>query len=103
MTNIYCGNNMNSPELGRRRRNGKGGKVIGTKYGCFKKGIGVGLYVLPLDPEYSGDYQPIDTRKIYCGTKERLPNGYQIMGNNGLCFRKGVGVGRNLKAKRKSK
>ena len=96
MAEIYCGNNHNSLEL-------KRGKVIGTRYKCFQKGIGVGKYVLPLDPEYAGDYDPIDTRKIYCGNKSRLPPEYHIMGNNGICFRKGVGVGRSLKAKSKKK
>lgn len=90
---MYCGNNRRNPQV----RSGE--KVIGTKYGCLKRGIGVGLG-LPYDPEYSNRYVPVDGRKIYCGQAEELPQGYDLMGNNSMCYFKGVGVGRALKAKK---
>lgn len=77
-----------------------GKKVIGNPYSCLKKGIGVGLS-LPYDPDYARRYVPIDARKIYCGTAQQLPEGYDIMGSNGMCYTKGVGVGRSMKAKKK--
>lgn len=89
---MYCGNNRRNPKV----RSGQ--QVIGTKYGCLKKGIGVGLG-LPYDPEYSNRYVPVDGRKIYCGEAEELPEGYDLMGSNSMCYFKGVGVGKALKAK----
>lgn len=90
---MYCGNNRRSPKLR------SGNQVLGTRYGCLKKGIGVGLS-LPYDPEYTNRFVPVDGRKIYCGEAENLPDGYDIMGNNSMCYHKGVGVGRTLKAKK---
>lgn len=92
---MYCGNNRNFVGL-------KDGMSIGTRYGCFKKGIGVGKN-LPYDKNYEKKYRPIDSRKIYCGKDNSLPEGYDIMGNNLMCFHKGVGVGKSLKAKDKLK
>ena len=93
---MYCGNNRRSLAI---RRDGK---VIGTRYQCFQRGVGIGLN-LPYDPNYATRYVPIDDRKIYCGKKDRLPKGYDIMGNSSMCIRKGVGVGLSLKAKRHRK
>ncbi len=93
MATIYCGNN--SRDLGLRT----GAKVIGTRYNCFRRGVGVGLG-LPYDATYATRYVPIDKRKIYCGTEHALPAGYHIMGSNGMCYTKGVGVGRSIKAKK---
>jgi len=76
-----------------------GTKVIGTRYGCLKKGIGTGLR-LPYDSEYARRFVPIDQRKIYCGNNIRLPNRYDILGTLGQCFQKGIGVGRSIKAKK---
>lgn len=87
---MYCGNNRRNSEV----KNGN--LVIGNRYGCLKKGIGIGMN-LPADPEYK-DYAPIDTRKIYCGKAPRLPRGYQLMGSNSMCLQKGVGVGKKIKA-----
>ena len=80
---MYCGNNA---EYARQKN-----LAIGNRYKCMKKGIGVGLH-LPLNDAYEYKYDPIDTTKVYCGTKH-LPNGYDRLGNNPECFRKGVGVG----------
>lgn len=88
---MYCGNNRRSPKL----RSGQA--VIGTRYGCLKKGIGVGLS-LPYDPEYNNRFVPIDSRKIYCGDAVDLPEGYDILGTNSMCYSKGVGTGRKIKA-----
>lgn len=90
---LYCGNNARSPELR------KGGKIIGNRYQCFKKGVGLGLSQ-PYDPAYASRYVPIDGRRIYCGTANRLPAGYDILGNSPMCLQKGVGVGKVQKAKK---
>jgi hypothetical protein len=92
---MYCGNNR------RDRSVVEGKKVIGTRYKCFRQGIGVGLN-LPYDPNYNQEYEPIDGRRIYCGQEEKLPAGYDMMGSNHTCLQHGVGVGRKIKA-RKSK
>jgi hypothetical protein len=92
---MYCGNNRNSKEL-------KNGKRIGSRYQCLKKGIGVGMG-LPLDLDYLQEYIPIDARKIYCGKAPRLPEGYDILGTSHMCYTKGVGVGRTMKAKKSGK
>ena len=94
---MYCGNNRNSIELRTRRQ------VIGNRYGCLRKGIGVGLHVLPLDLSYNDEYVPIDNRKIYCGREDNLPANYNILGTNDMCFRKGVGVGKKLKVRKSRK
>lgn len=93
---MYCGNN---------RRNSKvlsGQQVIGTRYGCLKKGIFVGKS-LPYDPEYANGYVPVDGRKIYCGEAKELPNGYDLLGSNSMCYFTGVGVGKAIKSKKKKK
>lgn len=91
MTNIYCGNNAKSADIL------SGNKVIGTRYNCMRKGIGKGLN-LPVDNNYLGDYEPIDTRKIYCGNAENLPDGYDLMGSLPQCLQKGIGIGKKQKA-----
>lgn len=89
MSQIYCGNNAANPQLV------NGQLQLGTRYGCLKKGIGRGLR-MPVDPEYSGEYIPIDNRKMYCGNKPNLPTGYDVMGNLPQCLQKGVGVGKRM-------
>lgn len=93
---IYCGNNARDLELrsGRKRR--------GNRYQCMKKGIGVGMS-LPFDNTYATRYVPIDRRKIWCGKSNQLPAGYDILGTTGMCYTKGVGIGRSIKAKKKRK
>lgn len=88
---IYCGNNAMNDGLQ------KGKVKIGTRYECFKNGIGIGLN-LPKMKEKK--YIAIDKRKIYCGKEIRLPKGYDIMGSNYMCHTKGIGVGRALKLKK---
>lgn len=87
MSRYYCGNNRNSAN----------GRILGTRYKCLKIGIGKG-FNMAVDPEYLNDYDPIDIRKIYCGKKNRLPNGYDYMGNAPLCLQKGIGIGKKQKA-----
>jgi len=91
MSEIYCGNNAKSVDIL------NGSKVIGTRYACLKKGIGKGLHS-SVDNNYIGEYEPIDTRKIYCGTTENLPDGYDLMGSLPQCLQKGIGIGKKQKA-----
>lgn len=91
MNGIYCGNNAKSVDIL------SGNKIIGTRYACMRKGIGKGLK-LPVDNNYLGDYEPIDTRKIYCGDAENLPNDYDLMGSLSQCLQKGIGIGKKQKA-----
>ena len=91
---VYCGNNALDPDII------SGEKIIGNSYKCLKKGVGVGLYTLPYDDVYTRPFSPIDKTKIYCGTKQVLPTGYDRKGNLSECFRKGVGIGRKLKTTR---
>jgi len=79
---VYCGNN----------RLNNTGNTVGTRYECFKKGIGVGK-TLPCD---GGPFSPLDDRKVWCGKGEELPRGYDILGNLPMCLQKGVGVGRSM-------
>lgn len=88
---MYCGNNRKHKDVL------SGEKKIGSRYDCFRKGVGIGLN-LPLDPDYDGEYEPIDKRKIYCGKNKKLPPGYSYLGNPSICLRKGVGVGKKKKA-----
>lgn len=92
MSTIYCGNNARSNDIL------NGNKVVGTRYGCMRKGIGKGLNS-HVDNTYLGDYEPIDKRKIYCGNDDNLPDGYDLMGNLPQCLQKGIGIGKKQKAK----
>jgi hypothetical protein len=89
MTSIYCGNNSLDRDLL------SGNQLLGTRYGCLRKGIGKGMNS-PYDVKYTGDYFPIDQRKIYCGNQNELPNGYDIMGNLPQCLQKGIGIGKTI-------
>jgi hypothetical protein len=88
---VYCGNNR----LNKRVRSGK--LHIGTRYECLRQGVGLGLR-LPINPDYTDKYLPIDERRMYCGTKHMLPTGYDVMGNLPQCHSKGVGIGMRKKA-----
>lgn len=91
MAQIYCGNNALDPQLI------SGNSVLGTRYSCMRKGVGFGLH-LPYDQTYTGAYDPIDQRRIYCGNKA-LPAGYDRFGNLPHCFQKGVGIGKLQRAR----
>lgn len=93
MPEIYCGNNSLSTELQN--------KQLGTRYSCMQKGIGRGL-TLPYDPSYAEPYQAIDQRKIYCGNKDVLPEGYDSFGSICQCLQKGVGIGKKQRAEREN-
>jgi hypothetical protein len=95
MSLIYCGNNAAYHDL-------LIGKIIlGTRYGCLRKGICRGLY-MPYDPKYLGEYIPIDKTKIYCGNKTRLPDEYDRFGSLTNCLQKGIGIGKLEKVKKGS-
>lgn len=93
---MYCGNNRNNPAVV------SGEKKIGTRYECFKTGIGVGIH-LPFDKSYTVRYVPINPTSVYCGTARRKPREYDRMGTNPECLRKGVGVGKAITAKKREK
>lgn len=89
---MYCGSNqLNAKVI-------DGSKVIGTRHGCLRKGIGVGLH-MPYDASYNLPYQSIDQRRIYCGDGQ-LPPTYDLYGSLQQCFSKGVGVGRHKVAQK---
>lgn len=78
---VYCGNNRF------QLRN----QELGTRYQCFKKGIGVGKNL------GRQRYEPIDAvDKIYCGNRNILPRNYDYIGSRVECLQRGVGVGRSL-------
>lgn len=89
---MYCGNNLSHPSLLNNE------KKLGSRYGCMKKGIGVGLH-LPIDPDYKVPYTPYERVKIYCGDQKELPPGYTRFGSPSSCLRKGVGIGKNIRAR----
>jgi hypothetical protein len=95
MPKMYCGNNAKHPSL----RNGKA--VVGTRYGCLLKGKQIGLSQ-PIDKSFREPYEPIDDRKVYCGDKDRLPEGYDHFGKLYGCMLKGIGWGKREKATKKS-
>lgn len=88
---IYCGNNALHPDL----TNGRA--VIGSKHRCLRKGFGAGYYSA-VDLNFLNEYRPIDDRKIYCGNKENVPEGYDRHGNSPSCFQKGFASGKRKKA-----
>lgn len=90
---IYCGNNALDSSLI------DGSKVIGSRYACFKKGVGVGLY-MPTDQSFLLPYAQIVPEKIYCGKSNVCPDGYDRLGSLHGCMQKGFGLGRTLKAKK---
>ena len=84
---MYCGNNANDPKL-------LGGReVLGTRYGCLRKGIGVGRNLPYNQINYVNPFVPIDNRNPYCGINQVLPVGYDHFGKLRECFETGVGVG----------
>lgn len=91
MSRIYCGNNAMNPKLL------SGELVVGTRYGCMKKGVGKGLS-LPYDSNFDGQFVPIDTRRIYCGNTNEIPDGYSSLGSLPQCLQKGIGIGKKKKA-----
>jgi hypothetical protein len=58
---------------------------------------------MPMDPEYLGEYAPIEDIRVYCGNKSQLPDGYDRMGGLAECLTKGIGVGKSMKAREESK
>ena len=90
---MYCGNNARDERLV------AGDLVLGTRHGCMRKGVGVGLN-MDTDPSYRGEYEPIDETRIYCGNAEQLPEGYDRYGSLTACLQKGVAIGKRIKATR---
>lgn len=80
---MYCGNNRF--EIGNR--------VLGSRYDCFRKGVGVGLAL-----EGEAEYEPIEPNPaIYCGRARNAPANYDYVGTRYQCLQKGVGVGKSLR------
>jgi hypothetical protein len=95
MAQTYCGNNAQNPDLL------AGNVVLGTPYGCMRKGIGRGLH-MPYDPSFAGAYVPIDQRRYYCGKQPVAPAGYAGIGSLSQCIQKGVGIGKRQRAEQGS-
>jgi hypothetical protein len=93
MSKIYCGNNSQYPGLI------DGTYTLGTRYACLKKGFGRG-YHMPYDKNFTGNYDPIDKRKIWCGNSDVTPDGYNSVGSLSQCLQKGVGCGKRVRAKK---
>ena len=93
MKKIYCGNNSQYQGLI------DGTHTLGTRYDCLKKGFGRG-YHMPYDKNFTGNYDPIDKRKIWCGNSDETPDGYNRVGSLSQCLQKGVGCGKRLRAKK---
>lgn len=86
---IYCGNNKNNPKL----LNGE--QIPGTRYQCFKKGVGIGKNMPPSIDDT--DYSPLYVKeKIFCGNGNTVPQGYDKLGIPSECLQKGVGVGKKI-------
>jgi len=81
--NLYCGNNRMASVLR------DGSSRLGSNHECLRKGFGTGKYVL--DGPCEEYYDPIDTRRYWCGSGDP-PDGY-LRGAAHICFRKGVGAG----------
>ena len=90
---IYCGNNRLDDDLV------SGKKTIGNRYQCMKVGINKGLK-MEMDIKYKNEYDPIDKTRIYCGLKKKLPKEYDRYGNSVECLRKGIGIGKSIKARK---
>jgi len=84
---MYCGNNAYELE----------NKRLGSRYECFRRGVGVGLN-LPIDDT---PYESIDRYRVYCGNDRQLPEGYNVMGRRSECLRKGVGIGKKMARQRR--
>lgn len=80
----YCGNNHTVAFIRQQ--------PIGNRYQCLQQGIGKGINS-KINKEYALPFFPIDNRKIYCGRRNQLPNGYHWIGRNSDCFQKGFGLG----------
>ena len=76
-----------------------GTHTLGTRHACLKKGFGRG-YHMPYDKNFTGNYDPIDKRKIWCGNSDVTPDGYNSVGSLSQCLQKGVGCGKRLRAKK---
>lgn len=84
---MYCGNNSLHSSLV------DGSQILGTRYGCLKKGIGKGMS-LPVDSTYIGPYEPIDKTRVYCGNWNGLTRNYDRLGSLPECLQRGVGIGK---------
>ena len=46
---------------------------------------------MPYDKNFTETYDPIDTRKIWCGNSNETPDGYNSVGNLPQCLQKELG------------
>jgi hypothetical protein len=82
---IYCGDSRRLPQKY---------DIMGTRYTCMKKGIGIGMN-LPDESreEFINKPRVQKDEKAYCGNDLLLPENYTRFGTKKECLRKGVGVG----------
>ena len=100
---IYCGNNRLHPSV-TGQEDGETTHQLGTPSKCMEKGFYHGSRQ-PIDPSYAGRYEPLYTRRIWCGenqlTDEELTNrNLDMNGSLVECYRKGFGGGKSRKAQR---
>ena len=71
--------------------------VMGTRFKCLKKGVGIGMNTSDEKVEQFLDKRYIPpTVKLYCGDKPELPHGYGNFGTKTQCLKKGVGIGMSM-------
>lgn len=83
---IYCGDRAALPD---------DYDVMGTRYRCLQKGVGVGM-MLPnsrRDEFLARPRPPTGGGRLYCGNAAVLPAGYTRFGLKSQCLKKGVGIG----------
>ena len=83
---LYCGDSTTLPE---------DYDAMGSRSACLKKGIGIGM---SMPDSYRDAYlekppKSPPTERLYCGSREELPDGYDGFDTRSNCLRRGVGVG----------
>lgn len=86
---IYCGTDLILPE---------DYDVYGTRNRCLKKGVGIGMGMTDADVAAALARPPpaVPGPRLFCGNGAAIPAGYDALGTNYTCLRKGVGTGIRL-------
>jgi hypothetical protein len=94
---IYCGTDLLLPEEYDN---------MGTRNGCLKKGIGIGMgmsdgQIAAALNRAANQPPPDPANRTYCGNENAVPAGYVGFATRNECLRKGVGVGMRQPADRR--